>query len=226
MHLLIPGVSRNVWREHDPQSAAADAEYRAKRPGVLVRKKHTCQHCSVLSLTAMEVHHRDCNHANNADENLDPACVFCHPVNHLGELAARFTRVDQSEVAGGLIHLSYLPEISQTDLSHLLRTIGHVLNNGSDEQKQEAAELYEQLQGYSHYIEKTWGSSKASHFAIALRESSAQVYESRDVTMAGIRVIFAIDAVKRLASRFSNEFVSLPMKTWGAIFERRKPQMS
>lgn len=223
---LIPGVSRNVWRDNDPQAVAADAEYRAKRPSALARHRHTCQSCAVQSGDGMEVHHQDCNHANNSEENLQPACVFCHPVNHIGELAGRYTRVDQSEVAGMAVRLSYLPDLKQSDLSHLLRTIGHVLNNGSEEQKQHAAALFDQLTGYARYIESAWGTSKASHFAIALRESSANAYAGRGVTMAGVRVVFSLEAVKRLAARFSKEFATLPIPSWESIYKRRKPQQT
>lgn len=223
---LIPGVSRNTWREHDQSAAVADAEYRAKRPGVLARLKHTCQFCGVTTVHAMEVHHVDCNHANNIEANLMPGCVLCHPVHHLGEASARFTRIDQSEVAGGMVRLSLLPDISQADLSHLLRTIGHVLNVGTDAQKEEAAALYEQLTGYSGYIEKAWGSSRASHFAVALRACADATYAARETTMQGIRVVFSLDAVKKLASRFAPDFAALPIKTWSKIYDQRRPQSS
>jgi hypothetical protein len=169
----------------------------------------------------MEVHHADCNHANNADANLCPACVLCHPVNHIGELAARFSRPDQAEVAGGHVQLSYLPDISQADLSHLLRTIGHVMNVGSEEQRGEAAALYEQLCSYTNYVETAWGSSRAAYFAVALREVDKEVFDARPKSMAGIRVVFSFDTVKKLASRFINEFVPLPLLAWTSIFEQR-----
>jgi hypothetical protein len=220
---LVPGVSRNVFRDNDPQSAAADAEYKALRPGALARHKHTCQFCSVESVEGMEVHHLDCNHANNSQDNLKPACVLCHPVNHLGEIAARFTRMDQSEIAGKYVSLSYLPDLSQQDLSHLLRTIGFVINEGTEPQKEEATALYEHLLSYSGYVEGAWGSSDASHFAIALRECSAPVYEARVIPMAGIKLVFSIEAVKKLAKKFMSEFRSLPIAAWEAISKQRYP---
>lgn len=223
---LIPGVSRNVWRDNDPQLAAADAEYRAKRPGALVRHKNTCQGCGVQSVDGMEVHHHDCNHANNSDENLTPECVTCHPVNHIGELASRHTRADRAELAGGFVRLSYLPDISQADLSHLFRTIGHVMNNGNDEDREEAAQLYEQIASYSQYVESAWGTSKASHFAVAMKECHQDVYEARAESMSGVRVVFTLDAIKQLASRFAKEFNPLPMAGWRAIFEQRRPKVS
>lgn len=218
---LTPGVSRNVFRENDPKSAAADAEYQAKRPRVLQAHQNTCQYCGVKSVEGIEVHHQDCNHANNSENNLKPGCVFCHPVNHIGELAARFTRADQSEIAGRYVGLSYIPDISQADLSHLLRTIGHVLLHGDEEQKFEAGALYDHLLTYSGYIEASWGSSKASHFAIALREASTPVYEARATSMSGIRIIFSLDAIKKLASRFAQEFSRMSMSTWDNVMKHR-----
>jgi hypothetical protein len=221
---LIPGVSRNTFRDNDPNAAAADAEYRAKRPGVLAQHQYRCNGCGVVSVGAMEVHHADCNHANNDPKNLTPDCVFCHPVNHIGEAATRFNRVDQAEVAGGYVSLSYLPEISQSDLSHLMRTIGHVMTQGTAEQKEEARALYEHLCGYAGYVASTWGTSRAGLFAIALRECSAQVYEQRKESMKGIRVIFSLEAVKKLSEKFMQEFLSIPMASWGAIVKQRYPR--
>lgn len=223
MLALVPGVSRNIFRENDPRSVAADAEYKAKRPGVLAAHKNTCQYCGVASNDGIEVHHQDCDHTNNSGANLKPGCVFCHPVNHIGELAARFTRSDQSEIAGRYVGLSYIPGIKQTDFSHLMRTIGHVLTHGTDEQKFEAGALYDHLLTYSGYIEASWGSSKASHFAIALRETSAPVYEARARSMEGIRVIFSLEAVKKLAARFVQEFIAMPMSAWDDVMKQRCP---
>lgn len=223
---LIPGVSRGVFRENDPQSAAADAEYRSKRPTVLKRANYTCQFCGVKSKEGIEVHHLDCNHANNSEENLKPACVTCHPVNHLGEAAARFSRIDKSEIAGGLVSMAYMPTISQTDLSHLLRTIGHVMSHGTPEQKDDATELYKQLLSHSSYIESVWGSSKASHFAQALRQAPKEVYDARVETMKGVRIIFSLKAVKDMATKFIEEFRSLPIASWSTIYEQRRKRSS
>lgn len=220
---LVPGVSRNTFRDHDPQAEVADAEYRAKRPGALQRAQYTCLGCSVKSIDGMEVHHKDCNHANNTDENYAPECVFCHPVNHIGELASRVIRADESELAGGQSQLAYLPDISQADLSHLMRTIGHVLVNpaASEQQKADAKALYDSLLEYSHYIETTWGSSKVGHFATALKEVSQPVYEERAKPMEGLRVVFSLGVIVKQAKKFANEFISIPMDAWPSILARR-----
>lgn len=223
---LIPGVSRNVFRDNDPRAAAADAEYQAIRPAVLVSHKHTCQFCTVVSREAIEVHHQDCNHANNDEANLKPGCVFCHPVHHLGEIAARFSRVDQSEVAGKYVALSYLPELSQADLSHLLRTIGHVLLNGDEDQKKEAAALYDHLLSYAGYVEGAWKTAHASHFAIALRECNDSIFAARETSMKGLRVIFSVEAIKKLSAKFVNEFKSIPITVWATIMQQRYPSQS
>jgi intracellular multiplication protein IcmJ len=220
---LIPGVSRNTFRDHDPQAEVADAEYRAKRPSVLARAQHTCLACGVKSVDGLEVHHKDCNHANNSEVNFAPECVFCHPVNHIGELASRLLRADDSELAGSVSQLAYLPDLSQTDLSHLMRTIGHVLASAesSPEQKADAKAVFDSLLEYAHYIETVWGSSKASHFAIALKEVPAPVYEDRAAPMAGLRVVFGLGVVVKQARKFAGEFVSLPIASWPSIFARR-----
>jgi intracellular multiplication protein IcmJ len=220
---LVPGVSRNTFRDHDAQAQVADAEYRAKRPAALQRAGFICQGCGVKSVDGMEVHHRDCNHANNSDENLTPECVLCHPINHIGELASRVTRVDDSELAGGMSNFVYLPDISQQDLSHLMRTIGHVLGaaDASEQQKADAKALHESLLPYSQYIEGAWGSSRVAHFAIALKEVAQPQYERRADPMQGLRVVFALGVVVKLARKFVAEFVSLPFDAWPSITARR-----
>jgi len=220
---LIPGVSRNTFRDHDAQAQVADAEYRAKRPSALQRAGYVCQGCSVKSVDGMEVHHLDCNHANNTDANLQPECVFCHPVNHIGELASRVTRADDSELSGGSSHLAYLPDISQQDLSHLMRTIGHVLTSpdASEQQKADAKTLHESLLPYSQYIEESWGSSKVGHFAIAMKEIAQPQYDHRATPMKGLRVVFSLGVVAKQAKKFATEFVSLPFDSWPSIAARR-----
>lgn len=220
---LIPGVSRNTFRDHDSQAEAADAAYRAKRPAVLQRAQYTCQACGVKSAGGLEIHHKDCNHANNAEENFSPQCVFCHPVNHIGELASRLTRADESELAGSVSQLAYLPDLQQSDLSHLMRTIGHVLASAqaSEQEKADAKILHASLMEYSHYIESVWGSSKAAHFAIAMKEVSGPVYAARAEPMKGLRIVFALGVVMKQAKKFSEEFASLPISSWPAIFTRR-----
>lgn len=220
---LVPGVSRNTFRDHDPKAEVADAEYRAKRPGILQRANNTCVVCGVKSVDGMEVHHKDSNHANNSDANFAPECVFCHPVNHIGELASRMLRQDESELAGGMSLLAYLPDIDQSDLSHLMRTIGHVLANpdATAAQKEDAKALHDSLLEYGHYIESQWGSSKASHFAIALKEVSAPVYDERAVPMKGLRVVFGLGVLVKQAKKFASEFQSLPIMSWPGIAARR-----
>jgi len=220
---LIPGVSRNTFRDHDPQAEAADAAYRAKRPSVLQRAQFTCQACSVKSSGGLEIHHKDCNHANNADENFAPQCVFCHPVNHIGELASRLLRADESELSGSVSQLAFLPDLQQSDLSHLMRTVGHVLANpeASEEDKADAKVLHASLLEYSHYIESVWGSSKAAHFAIAMKEVADPVYAARAEPLKGLRVVFALGVIVKQARKFSEEFASLPISSWPSIFTRR-----
>lgn len=220
---LVPGVSRNTFRDHDPKAEVADAEYRAKRPGVLQRANYTCVVCRVKSVEGMEVHHLDCNHANNAESNHEPECVLCHPVNHIGELASRMLRQDESELAGGMSVLAYLPDLDQSDVSHLMRTIGHVLASpdATPAQKEDAKALHDSLLQYGHYIESQWGSSSASHFAIALKEVSDPVYAERAVPMKGLRVVFALGVLVKQAKKFAAEFQSLPMMAWPGIAARR-----
>lgn len=109
---LILSVKAENWRMHDASSQQSDAEFKHVRLRALERDNYTCQACGFRNPTWQEVHHVDDNHANNELSNLATLCPFCHMVQHIG-------------LAGysGEAVLAFIPEISQADLHHLVRTI-------------------------------------------------------------------------------------------------------
>ncbi len=218
---LLPGVARGAWRRRgDPKTDAADREYRAKRPGVLSSHAYSCRFCGVQAPDAMEVHHLDGDHSHNTDLNLVAACVFCHPVNHLGNSSLR-TDDAQSEAAGQFATLIHLPGLSQADLSHLMRTIGHVRVHGSESEKAEAHQLYEQIARYEQHFNAGFGSPKVVNVAQALKECSDEAYRTHVPRIFhDVRVIFRLSAVEKLARRFSKQFDALPISTWPLIFNQ------
>lgn len=99
------------WRMNDADSAEADAEFKRVRKSALDRDNHTCRFCGFRSLHWQEVHHLNDDHADNRKENLITTCPYCHMCQHIGLAGSHKEAV-----------LIYLPQISQADLHHIVRT--------------------------------------------------------------------------------------------------------
>lgn len=78
------------------------------RPQILTRDEHTCQGCGLRAERWQEIHHRNHDHRDFKEANLETRCALCHQVDHL-PLAATSS--------GGRI--IWLPEVSQAALNRL-----------------------------------------------------------------------------------------------------------
>lgn len=109
---LFLSVKCQNWRMNDADAAEADSEFASVRKRALENHNHTCCFCGFRNLKYQEVHHFNDDHSDNRLENLITTCPFCHLCQHIG-LAGR-----NKEAV-----LIWLPEISQADLHHVVRTI-------------------------------------------------------------------------------------------------------
>ncbi len=82
------------------------------RKSVLERDNHTCQCCGFRAEKYQEIHFLDQNRQNVAMDNLATTCIFCHQCFNLD--------MANTMRSGVLI---WLPELSQTDLHHVMRAI-------------------------------------------------------------------------------------------------------
>jgi len=108
----IFAVKRKRWRKDDEHADIADAGFAHVRASVLQRDNYTCRFCGFKAAKYQEIHHLDDNHQNNSEDNLLTVCTLCHQVHHLGMCAMR---------GGGFI--AAIPELTQTEVNHLVRTI-------------------------------------------------------------------------------------------------------
>ncbi|CND60645.1 HNH endonuclease [Yersinia enterocolitica] len=114
----IIGVKRKVWRQDDEHADEFDTEFQEIRTTVLKRDNYTCKFCTFKSLHYQEVHHIDDDHSNNSPSNLVTVCSLCHQVHHLGIVAIK-----------GSGFISYIPELTQTEINWIVRTIFVLLHN-------------------------------------------------------------------------------------------------
>lgn len=109
------GIARSSGNSDSPKiktggmSLVLTAELRA---AVFSRDENTCRCCGFTSGKYQDVHFIDQNRQNLAMDNLATVCIFCHQCFNLDQ-----TTLMRSGV------LVWLPEISQTDLHHIMRSI-------------------------------------------------------------------------------------------------------
>jgi HNH endonuclease. len=73
---------------------------------------HRCYFCDFRDLQFLEVHHLDCNHNNNNESNLVPACTLCHRAHHLA-----WVLTDRA----GLLGICH--DLDQVRINHLQRFV-------------------------------------------------------------------------------------------------------
>jgi len=178
---------RGRWRAR-AGGEPGDKEFQKIKPIVLAKDAHTCVYCGLRmekggkeDHAPMEVHHLDCNHEHNDPKNLVTTDHFCHAHNHIGFL-------------GKMAVMGVIPEISITDMNHLLRTIGVALQTGDDEMKADAREIYEILRSSSDDFSMVWGTKNPADIGNGLLVLPKEAYEARDVTLDGARIIFDLDS--------------------------------
>lgn len=244
-HELVISSHRGRWRSR-AGGEPADKEFQKIKPTILAKDGHKCVYCGLRmegkdssGVSVMEVHHADCNHENNDPKNLLTTDHFCHAHNHIGFL-------------GKMAVMGVIPEISMTDMNHLLRTIGVAMLTGDDEMKADARELYEILRSSSEEFATVWGTKNPADIGNALLAIPNEAYRARDTTLEGARIIFDLDSptnklfIERVALKahglikpnswqdIADEFLSENMSEWaevgrqiaeGAEREREKREM-
>jgi len=213
---LIPlkfNIKRSIWRLSDA-AHAGDPEFNAARDRVLDRDDYTCRACNFRSpptktgSSYQEVHHLDDNHRNNAFDNLATLCPLCHQVFHIGNAGLN---------NGGTI--IWLPEISQSDLNHLARSV-FVAIVAESEFSGSARSIYASLEARCLYIEEVFasGASDPAFFGQAFLESNQR--ELRPDLVNGLRLL---PSPSRFADAI-NHWVSvgyqgMPPESWPGLIK-------
>jgi intracellular multiplication protein IcmJ len=214
---LFIGIKRLRFRANDPRSKKADAEYLAKRPGVLARHKQTCAGCGYVSKVsrALDVHHLDDNHHNNEETNLVPACHLCHPYQHVGELGRRVGI--GGEGLGKNSFVATIPEISARDLNLLQRAVGAALQ---DEKEVEIArKIMLAFLDRSKWTKSEFSSDSPRDFAAAMSMLTDAEYAARDDAVEDQRLVFQLPHLRVMGKQLMEDFPSMPLKSWQGVHD-------
>lgn len=106
---IILGIANRGGAQISDKADALTAQIRQK---VLERDAHSCQFCGFKSNKYQDIHHIDHDFNNVQMENLVTSCIFCHQC---------FDLEKASQMRSGV--LVWLPEIAQSDLNHIARSI-------------------------------------------------------------------------------------------------------
>lgn len=170
------------------------------RDSILKRDNYTCQGCGWRSLQFQEIHHRNHDHSNFKEENLETLCPLCHQLFH----------PSSASISGGG-YMIWLPEMSQVELNRLLIGLFAVLKTGSSHPLFSIAKsVWGMLEMKKVLLESQIGKSDPGVFGQLLLSLSKEDYAARSQTMG---------AIKMLAnpSRFETE-----IDFWRASFEKEK----
>jgi intracellular multiplication protein IcmJ len=211
---IVFSVARRVRRQPRQDGELTEpshADYKDARAAVLARGGGRCVFCGFRSQYT-DVHHRNDNHADHREANLEIADPLCHGAQHIGQVG--------SQRHGVFIHLDGVP---QAEVNHLQRTIAVVLEMGSEAEKAEARALLQHLASRAELVATEWGSANPSDFASALHTLHEEDLDKRVSAFTGMVLIYRpVRFAQYVAQWIEESYKSLPIKTWGRIVERTR----
>lgn len=170
------------------------------RPRVLKRDDYTCQACGWRSEEFQELHHRDGDHSNYKEANLETLCPLCHQLFH----------PSSATISGGGFMI-WLPELTQAELNRLSFPLFWALAAGTTHPLYSVARsTYAMLDQRRVELESHVGRSDAASFGQILLRLSPEEYKKRAETMAPIKMLAS-------PKRFQVE-----IDYWGAVMAKSK----
>jgi hypothetical protein len=213
---LLIGIKRKVHRRDDRGALGADAEFTALRKAALEQSGYRCVRCGLESpaiasrTSALQVHHADDDHANNAPNNLHPYCTLDHAVHHIGCDAPS---AGGHEGWASRMRIGYIPALSAEDLNLLQRAVGAALAEPTFEPI--AQQVLSLLGVLSLPVRDVYGSNQAKDFAAAMSVMTDVQYEDRKVD--GLRVLFHPDILKEAGARMVTDQPLMAPKNWQTL---------
>jgi intracellular multiplication protein IcmJ len=207
-------LTLGVGREPDAKfSSLSSSELRAQQQRTLQRDAYTCQCCGFKAKRFQQV--------IPVQGKLQTVCFFCEQCFSLDAAA--------SSGAGVLI---WLPEISQTDLHHLVRAI-YVARSSEHHLASTASRAFDLLMARRSEAKRRLGSDDPVLLATALQEGLNDAeYKKRTAKLEGIRLLPVdkklVATAKGVTDAFSQilnfwrspegPFGKLPVEEWEKMF--------
>lgn len=172
-------------------------KYRGK---ILARDNFVCQGCGWRSEEFQELHHRDGDHSNYRESNLETLCPLCHQLFH----------PSSATISGGGFMI-WLPELTQAELNRLCFPLFWAYAAGPTHPLHSVARsTYAMLDQRRVELESHVGKSDAASFGQMLLRLSPEDYARRVESLAPIKMLAN-------PKRFQVE-----VDYWGAVLSKQR----
>lgn len=201
---LLLSATRSSWAvssQHGTEWDNHKVLTRQLRERVFARDGGACQACGWTSDRFQEIHHRDGNHGNHAEDNLETLCPLCHQVFHLPVAAA---------TNGGAI--VWLPEMSQAHLNLLCIGMFVAMRNPKAKHAGSARALFSTLEARRAFVDENLGRSDPGVLAQVLINLKPEDYARREEFVGPLRLLPSL-------SRFETQ-----VEYWAATAFKRWPE--
>lgn len=177
---LLLSASRASWaaasehgteRENDPRLLKI-------RDRILKRDNFVCQGCGWRSERHQEIHHRNDDHRDFRDSNLETLCPLCHQVFHLPLVALN---------SGG--SLMWLPEMTQAEVNLLCIPLFVAMKADRHPWYASARQMYSLFQNRTVFMETKLGSSDPADLAQVLVNLTPDRYAQRETMVGSVRLL-------------------------------------
>ena len=149
------------------------------REKILARDDYTCQGCGWRCKRYQELHHKDGDHSNFKESNLETLCPLCHQLFHPAA----------ASLSGGGVMI-WLPEITQAELNRWLFSLFAVFSQGADHPLYATARAIRQLLDQRRIeLDGHMGKSDPAVFGQVLLRLSPEDYAQRHVLLAPVKML-------------------------------------
>lgn len=180
--VLLLSATRSSWQVSPDHGSEFDKNPKLKdvRGAVFARDDHRCVFCDFKALKWQEVHHLNDDHNDYSMSNLATVCALCHQCFHLGLAGS---------TSGG--EIIWLPELTQVQLNHLVRSIFVAMVDESSPIFSSANSFYGSLQSRAIFMEQNFaaGASDPASLGQVLLKMKKEEYEKRADFLSSIRLL-------------------------------------
>jgi intracellular multiplication protein IcmJ len=173
-------ASRASWTvaPHHGSQQGGSSSLAKLRDRILTRDNQTCQGCGWRSEQWQEIHHRDGDHRNRRERNLEVLCPLCHQVFHLPQAGA---------TGGGSV--IWLPEIDQATLNRMCIALFVAMRDPSGAWAGTAKSIHGTLEARRATMEAAFGRSDPGMVAQVLIKMKPEQYADRARALAPLRLL-------------------------------------